>query len=169
MLVLVEKGPRSHCPISLALEAIGDKWSLLILRDLIMRGKTRYQEFLNSEEGIATNILADRLARLEQQGLIAKADDPADKRQFRYAPTQKSLDLLPVIFEMGRWSARYDPYTDTTNPFFQPMKAGKDGFVKEILAGWQGPHDGDREGAARRRGASRLRRRPGPGGKGATR
>ena len=156
----VERGPRSHCPISLALEAIGDRWSLLILRDVIMRGKTRYQEFLSSEEGIATNILADRLARLEQQGLISKAADPADKRQFRYAPTQKSLDLLPVIFEMARWSAKYDPYTDTTDLFFQHgMKAGKDGFVKEILAGLQGPHARVREGAARRRGASRLLRR----------
>src|SRR5215471_162751 len=98
------RNPRSHCPVSLALEAIGDRWSLLILRDLIMRGKSRYQEFLNSEEGISTNILADRLMQLEGHGLISKSDDPDDKRQFRYTPTQKELDLMPVIFEMARWS-----------------------------------------------------------------
>lgn len=100
----------------------------------MLRGKSRYQELLNSEERIATNILADRLVRLEQEGLISKADDPDDKRQFRYSPTQKALDLLPVIFEMARWTAKYDPYTDPTNPVFQRMKASKEGFMKEIAA-----------------------------------
>jgi DNA-binding HxlR family transcriptional regulator len=152
----MERGPRSHCPISLALEAIGDRWSLLILRDLIMRQKKRYQEFLSSGEGISTNILADRLVRLEQQGLITKSDDPDDKRQFRYSPTQKALDLLPVIFEMGRWSAKYDPRTDVTNPYFQRMKAGKEGFMREIAAQFKGPDGHD---AARR---ARLLRRKQP-------
>jgi DNA-binding HxlR family transcriptional regulator len=105
----VDKAPRSNCPVSRALEAIGDRWSLLILRDLILRGKRRYQEFLDSEEGISTNILADRLARLERQGLISKSGDPDDKRQFVYTPTEKGLDLLPVVFEMARWSMKYDP------------------------------------------------------------
>jgi DNA-binding HxlR family transcriptional regulator len=134
----VEKAPRSHCPISLALEAVGDKWSLLILRDLIMRGKSRYQEFLNSEEGIATNILADRLVRLERLGLISKSDDPDDKRQFLYSPTQKGLDLLPVIFEMARWSVKYDPHTDATSPFLKRMKAGKEELMKQILSQFKG-------------------------------
>jgi len=122
----VESHPRSHCPVSLALEAIGDKWSLLILRDLIMRGKRRYQELLSSEEGISTNILADRLVRLESLGLIAKSDDPDDKRQFRYSPTKKGLDLLPVIFEMARWSSKYDPRIDAAHPFLKRMKTGKE-------------------------------------------
>ena len=134
----MERGSRSHCPVSLALEAIGDKWSLLILRDLIMRGKSRYQELLSSEEGIATNILADRLARLERQGLISKTDDPDDRRQFRYTPTQKGLDLLPVIFEMAHWSVKYDPHTDMANPFLKQMKAGKEGLMKQILSQFKG-------------------------------
>jgi DNA-binding HxlR family transcriptional regulator len=154
----MERGPRSHCPISLALEAIGDRWSLLILRDLIARGKTRYQEFLGSEEGISTNILADRLVRLEQRGLITKSDDPADKRQFRYSPTGKALDLLPIVYEMGRWSAKHDPRVDVTNPFFLRMKAGKEGFVRELAARFK---DRDRRGAAGHpRPFGRKHRRP---------
>lgn len=134
MLLVVERERRSHCPISLALEAIGDKWSLLILRDLIVRGKSRYQDLLNSEERIATNTLADRLLRLERQRLISKADDPDDKRRFRYIPTQKAVDLLPVIFEMARWTAKYDPYIDPTNPLFQRTQASKEGLMKEMVA-----------------------------------
>jgi DNA-binding HxlR family transcriptional regulator len=148
----MEREPRSHCPISLALEAIGDRWSLLILRDVIVRGKQRYHEFLSSEEGISTNILADRLVRLEQQGLITKSDDPDDKRQFLYSPTQKSLDLLPIIYEMGRWSAKYDSRTDVTNPFFQRMKAGKDGFMREIVARFEGSRAPIPRGRPRSRG-----------------
>jgi DNA-binding HxlR family transcriptional regulator len=149
----MERNPRSHCPISLALEAIGDRWSLLILRDLIMREKTHYQEFLSSEEGISTNILADRLVRLERQGLITKSNDPGDKRQFRYSPTPKALDLLPIIYEMGRWSAKYDPRTDAANPLFQRMKAGKEGFMRELAARFTGP---DGRAAAPRRRARRV-------------
>ena len=138
--------PRSHCPVSLALEAIGDPWSLLILRDLILRGKTRYHEFLVSEEGIATNILADRLARLERQGLISKADDPDDKRQFRYRPTRKGLDLLPIIFEMARWSRKYHPRGAGADPdppvsvgMYARFKADEEGFMRELLAQFEEP------------------------------
>jgi DNA-binding HxlR family transcriptional regulator len=130
----VDKEPRSDCPISLALEAIGDRWSLLILRDLMMRSKTRYQEFLASEEGIATNILADRLAQLERRGLIAKTQDPSDRRQFRYAPTQKALDLLPVIFEMGRWSLKYGARRHPAHPVYRWAMAGRETFIREIVS-----------------------------------
>jgi DNA-binding HxlR family transcriptional regulator len=99
-----------------------------------MRGKSRYQEFLKSEEGISTNILADRLVQLEGHGLISKSADPDDRRQFRYAPTQKALDLLPVIFEMARWSAKYDPHIDEAHPFLRRMKTGNEALMKQILA-----------------------------------
>jgi len=128
------RNPRSHCPVSLALEAIGDRWSLLILRDLIMRGKRHYQDFLNSEERIATNILADRLGRLERQGLISKSQDPEDKRQFRYSPTQKGLDLLPVIVEMARWSKKYNPHLDPASPLLRRLDADNEDFMKQILS-----------------------------------
>jgi DNA-binding HxlR family transcriptional regulator len=147
-VVDASKTPRSHCPVSLALEAIGDRWSLLILRDIIMRGKRRYQEFLNSEEGISTNILAERLARLEKQGLISKAGDPADKRQFRYLPTRKALDLLPVIFEMARWSFKYNPDVNPDQPFAQRMRAGEKAFMRQIRSQFETPRG--RNGAGRR-------------------
>ena len=142
-VVDTDKNPRSesrsHCPVSLALEAIGDRWSLLILRDIILRGKRRYQEFLNSEESISTNILAERLARLEKQDLISKTTDPADKRQFRYLPTQKALDLLPVIFEMARWSFKHSPNADPDHPFAQRMRAGEKAFVRQIRSQFEAP------------------------------
>ncbi len=97
---------RSHCPISLSLEVIGDRWSLLILRDLVLFGKRRYGELLASEEAIATNILASRLAKLRKAGLISKSMD--EKRQTLYVPTQKALDLKPVLTELARWGLKYD-------------------------------------------------------------
>ena len=129
----MRKSPRSHCPVSLALEAVGDKWSLLILRDLILRGKSRYHELLDSGEGISTNILADRLVRLERLGLILKSNDPEDRRQIRYFPSRKGQDLLPVILEMARWSFKYDPSTDKTSPFFKRLKAAERGVKGAVL------------------------------------
>jgi DNA-binding HxlR family transcriptional regulator len=100
---------RSDCPISSALDLFGDKWSLLVMRDVLLRGKSRYREFLASEEGIATNILADRLARLETAGLIQRtSDDPHSGKQAYYA-TAKGKDLIPLLLEMMTWSAKHDP------------------------------------------------------------
>jgi len=104
-----------------------------------MRGKSRYQEFLNSEEGIATNILADRLVRLERLGLISKSSDPDDKRQFRYSATEKGLDLLPVIFAMARWSVKYDPHIDTASPFLKRLKADEGALMRQIRSQFKGP------------------------------
>ncbi len=95
---------KSHCPINYTLEILGDSWSLLIMRDILLFGKRRYKEFLESEEQISTNILADRLARLETQGIIGKMCE-------QYLPTQKGLDLLPVLTEISLWGVRYDAKT----------------------------------------------------------
>jgi len=103
-----KKPLRSHCPINFGLEAFGDKWSLLILRDIVFRGKKTYGEFLKSEEGIATNILAARLVTLEEQGILTKTPNPDDARKDLYVLTQKGLDLIPLLFEMILWSAKYD-------------------------------------------------------------
>src|SRR6185437_11955263 len=92
--------PRSHCPISSALDIFGDKWSLLVMRDLLFRNKAHYREFLASEEGIATNILADRLARLEAAGLIERTgEDPRSGKQ-AYLATAKGQDLIPLLLQV---------------------------------------------------------------------
>jgi DNA-binding HxlR family transcriptional regulator len=125
---------RSNCPISLVLEVCGDKWSLLVLRDIILNGKRGYQEFLNSDERISTNILADRLVRLEKHGLISKSDDPESKKQFIYAPTEKGLDLLPILFDMIRWGVKYNPEIGRNKPILKRMKENEKGFLRELRA-----------------------------------
>lgn len=99
---------RSACAISMALEAIGDKWSLLILRDLMFTGKRSYGELQSCEEKIATNILAARLQSLEANGLIRKAADPNNARRSLYFLTEKGIDLLPVIIELREWMEKHD-------------------------------------------------------------
>lgn len=100
---------RSTCPVNLALEIFGDKWTLLIIRDLLFEGKRYYREFLHSEEKIATNILADRLERLEKEGLIVKQQDERHKQKIKYSLTERGIDLLPLMVEVGAWSAKYLP------------------------------------------------------------
>lgn len=100
---------RSRCPICSALDTFGDKWSLLILRDIMIFGKSTYSEFLHSPEGIATNILTRRLSRLEADGLIVKTPDSKDRRKYVYSLSQKGLDLIPMLGEMMLWSVRHNP------------------------------------------------------------
>lgn len=103
---------RSHCPVNFGLESFADKWSLLIVRDILFRGKKSYGEFLKSEEGFATNILASRLAHLEEQGILFRKPDTEDRRKDIYTLTEKGLDLIPMIFEMILWSSKYDPKSE---------------------------------------------------------
>ena len=91
---------RSNCPINSAVEVFGDKWSLLIIRDIIFLGKKTYGEFLKSEESIATNILSDKLSSLESEGILSKTPHPTDKRKDVYALTEKGQDLIPVVLEI---------------------------------------------------------------------
>lgn len=98
---------RSDCPISCSLEVIGDKWTLLILRDVMLRGKRSYSEFLESEEKIATNILANRLNLLEHAQILIKETSPVNKSKYLYRLTPKGVDLLPVVIELMDWGAKY--------------------------------------------------------------
>lgn len=100
---------RSLCPINLAMEVFGDKWSLIIIRDIMFDRKRYFRELLQSEEKIASNILADRLAMLEREGIISKADDPHHKQKFIYSLTAKGIDLLPIMVEIGAWSLKHKP------------------------------------------------------------
>lgn len=131
-----KREPRSACPISVALDMFGDRWSLLIIRDLMFRGFRTYKELVESEEGIATNILADRLARLEDCGIISTTPDPSDKRKAIYRLTAKGVDLAPVLVEMILWGARYE---DTAAPpaVLRKMRADRDAFIKEVRLQWE--------------------------------
>jgi len=99
---------RSHCAVNYGVEVFGDRWSLLIIRDIVFAGKKTYGEFLKSEEGIATNVLASRLAFLEAQGILSRAPSPDDKRKDFYTLTEKGLDLIPIVLNIVLWSAKHD-------------------------------------------------------------
>lgn len=105
---------RSHCPVNFGLESFGDKWALLIVRDIVFRGKKTYGEFLKSEEGFATNILATRLQHLMEVGIIQKVSNSDDARSDVYLLTEKGLDLIPILFEMVLWSSKYDPKSEAS-------------------------------------------------------
>ena len=123
---------RSDSPINFALETFGDPWSLLIIRDIVYFGKNTYGEFLASEEGMATNILASRLAHLEHQGLLVKKPSEKDKRKEEYVLTEKGLDLIPVLVEMANWSAQHDPHTAAPAAWIALMKAEREKMIRLI-------------------------------------
>ena len=123
---------RSGCPISYALDFLGDKWTLLVVRDLVFMGKRHYGEFLKSDEGIATNILADRLSKLEAAGIIRKSVDPESRVKNVYALTEKGLDLVPVMLELVAWGAKHDPQTEAPKAFIRRLKEDREGVIKEI-------------------------------------
>ena len=101
---------KSECPINLTLEILGDKWSLLVIRDMIFGNRRHFRELLtNSEEGIASNILADRLKMLLHEGIITKTDDPSHKQKAIYSLTEKGIELLPILAQMGGWGCKYLP------------------------------------------------------------
>src|SRR3982074_161112 len=109
---------------------LGDRWSLLILRDMMLRGFRSFKEFLTSYEGIATNILADRLKRLIAHGIIATREDPSDGRKLIYVLTPKGMDLAPVLTEMVLWAAKHE---QTGNqPLVRQMLKDKEQFIADV-------------------------------------
>lgn len=129
---------RSDCPIHFGLEIFGDPWTLLILRDLLLKGRSTYSDFLNAEERIATNVLADRLSRLEQDGLVVAerghGPTPGRARAYRYRPTPKAVDLLPVLLDIIAWSAVYDPATAADPEFVARLVRDRAGLEQELRA-----------------------------------
>jgi len=98
---------RSGCPISLSLELLGDRWTLLIVRDLVFAGKTHFREFLLSDEGISSRTLAERLQTLQDEGIVTRSDDPTHKLKAIYRLTEAGIDLLPVLATLGAWGSKY--------------------------------------------------------------
>lgn len=122
---------RSDCPISSSLDVWGDKWSLLIVRDLMFAKERTYGDFLKSDEKIATNILASRLQMLETNGIITKQDHPESKAKVLYKLTLKGIDLLPLMIEINLWADKYYALPIERKAMLEEVKKDKEGFIRE--------------------------------------
>ena len=127
--------PRSACPIAIALDVLGDRWSLLIVRDLMFGGPSGFRELAEADEGIASNILADRLARLHRAGIVARRRDRGDRRRVRYGLTAKGMDLAPVLCEIVLWSARHHR-TGAPASTLRRMRSHRLEYLDELRARW---------------------------------
>ena len=131
-------GRRSECPLNASVEMLGDRWSLLIIRDMMLRGFHSYKQFLECYEGIATNILADRLRKLVAYGIITTEEDSTDGRKVNYRLTEKGIELAPVLAEMVLWAAAHE---DTGNQaLVRQMKEDKEKFLAGVRQRWGGRH-----------------------------
>lgn len=130
---------RSGCPVSVALERFGDRWSLLIIRDLMVRGYKTFGEFLGSGEGIASNILSDRLRKLTEYGIVTAEAEAKDARKVNYRLTEKGIDLAPVILELLLWAARHE---ETMAPcaLIESMGSNREHVLEEVRRRWR-EHD----------------------------
>jgi DNA-binding HxlR family transcriptional regulator len=125
---------RSGCPLNASVEMLGDRWSLLIIRDMMLRGARTYKTFLECYEGIATNILADRLRRLVEYEIIRTEGDPSDGRKVIYLLTKKGIDLAPVLTEMVLWAAAHE--NTGNHELVRLMRKGKEKFIAEVRERW---------------------------------
>jgi DNA-binding HxlR family transcriptional regulator len=128
---------RSGCPINLSMETLGDRWSLIVIRDIMFGNRRHYRELLShSEEGIASNILADRLKKLMERGLLTRADDPSHKQKAIYSLTEPAIQLLPVLAQIGAWGRRHLPTTPELAIRAQLLEEGGlplwDAFMDEL-------------------------------------
>src|SRR6185437_6888208 len=125
---------RSGCPINLTLETIGDRWSLLVIRDLMFGNRRHFRELLTrSEEGIASNILADRLKRLLEAGLVTRAEDPDHKQKAIYSLTEKAIQLVPLLAHMGAWGRRHLPVTEEMSIRARLLEEGGPGLWDDFM------------------------------------
>ena len=131
----LDKSKWNGCPIRYSAEIIADKWTFLILRDLMFRGKSSYNALLKSSESISTNILANRLLKLEKHGLLIKKQNPDNKKQFIYTLSEKGYDLIPVMLKLFEWSLKYDENTFLTEGFVDTVRNNSDTMREEFKAG----------------------------------
>lgn len=124
---------QSGCPIAFTLDVVGDKWSLLIIRDMIFKGRRHFGEFLEANEKIATNILTDRLKKLEDGRIITKTRDPGHQKKYIYELTRRGIGLIPVILEVILWGAKNDPNTTTPKELFRRINKDKSEFTLEVI------------------------------------
>jgi len=131
---------RSRCPINLALEIFGDRWTLLIVRDLMFAGKRHFRELLRSDERIASNILSDRLTMLVEQGIVTRTGDPRHKQKAVYSLTQRGIDLLPVLAQIGIWSRRYLPVSEELGATAEELERGGPELWEQWMAALRAAH-----------------------------
>ena len=126
---------KSDCPINAFLETFGDIWSLLILRDIVFAGKRTFGEFMESDERISTSTLSARLAALQEKSVLQKRSNPADRRRDVYELTEKGLDIVPVLLEIGEWGAKHRERINGPRDWFECVRADREEVVHEIREG----------------------------------
>jgi DNA-binding HxlR family transcriptional regulator len=124
--------PRSTCPIAGSLDILGDKWTMLVIRDMVFSRKRHFREFLESPEGIASNILTDRLKRLEESGIVARRPDPDSARQVIYTLTEKGKDLIPALLELARWGAKHVARSVAPKNLARRIREDRDELIEEL-------------------------------------
>jgi len=124
---------RSRCPIAFSLDCFGDRWSLLVIRDMVFKGKRYFGEFLTAGEDIATNVLADRLERLEDAGIITRRRDPEKGTKIVYGLTDRGIDLVPLLLELIAWSGRHDPGTAAPRKFLRELESNRDELARRTI------------------------------------
>ena len=126
---------RSDCPVSYALDFFGDKWTFLIIRDMVFDGKRFYNDFLGSKEGVATNVLSDRLKRLEAVGVVESRVYEKLRTKKEYLLTEKGKDLIPVLVEMMAWSARHKEALAVPDGFAEKVRTNREAVLEAVYAG----------------------------------
>ena len=127
---------RSGCPVNVSLEMLGDRWSLLVIRDLMVRGHRTFKEFQQAGEGIATNILADRLQKLVAVDIISTEQSPEDRRSIHYRLTEKGIDLAPVLLDLLIWGARHEE-TSAPRAMINQLEANREDVLAETRRRWK--------------------------------
>lgn len=134
---------RSHCPVNLALEVFGDRWTLLVLRDVMFADKRHFRELLASDEGISTKVLADRLRMLTEGGLLTRTDDPTHRQKAVYSLTETSIALVPVFAAIGSWGSTYLPASEELSRYAAALDRGgrplQEAFMDDLRETHLGP------------------------------
>ncbi|MBL4599994.1 MAG: helix-turn-helix transcriptional regulator [Rhizobiaceae bacterium] len=134
----LENKRQTGCPVTFGLDTFGDKWTLLIIREMMLKGMKTYSDFLAADEGISTNILADRLKHLENEGVIEKARDPENGRSFTYSLTEKGYDLAPILLEIVTWSGKHDHGPNARTSVLKKIQNDREGYEAKLRSGKPG-------------------------------
>lgn len=133
-MVKENKKRQTGCPVAFGLDTFGDRWSLLVIREIMLRGKKTYSEFMEMDESIATNILIDRLKQLEADGIVDKTRDPNNRRSFVYTLTKKGRDLVPIMLEIVIWSGAHDQRSIARKTILDKIIDDREGFESKLRA-----------------------------------